>query len=94
MEARIDCQIGSCRHRTPQAWQFCPYPLDCLDHVCARLPLDVEHDRRLTAIPGTDLGVLQSVDYIGEVADLDRRAVAEGHHDVPVSRGGGDLIVG
>ena len=79
-----DRQIGACRHCTPQAWQFRSHPLDCLDDVCAGLSLDVDHDRRLTAIPGADLGVLQSVDHVGKVADLDRRAVAEGHDDVLV----------
>ena len=44
--------------------------------------------------PGADLGILQSVDHVGDIAELDRRAVAKGDHDVPVSLGGGDLIVG
>ena len=68
--------------------------LDCFDHVGAGLALHVDHDRGLTAVPGADFRILKSVDDVGDVADLDRRAVAERHHDVLVGIGGDDLVVG
>jgi hypothetical protein len=64
------------------------------DHVSAGLTLHVDYDRRLPTIPGANFGILQPIDYIGDIADLNRRAVAKGNHDVPVRRGGCNLIIG
>ena len=43
-------------------------PLHGLDDVGAGLALDVDDDRGLAAVPGADLGVLQPVDHVGDVA--------------------------
>src|SRR5262249_26056666 len=82
------------RHRAAQARQLVVDTLDRFDHIGARLTLHVDYDRRLAPVPGADLGIFQPVDDVGDVADLDRRAVAERHNDFLVGIDGGDLVVG
>ena len=54
------------------------HALDRLDHVGAGLALDVDDHRRHALVPGADLGVLQAVDDLRDVAEQHRRAVAIG----------------
>jgi hypothetical protein len=57
---------------------------DHLDHVGARLALDVEDDRRDVVHPGGEAHVLGVVDDVGHVREGDRRAVLVGDDDALV----------
>ena len=74
-----DGQVDADRHGALQPRQLRLHPLDGLDHVGAGLALDVDDDGRRALVPGADLGVLQAVDDLGDVAQQHRRAVAIGH---------------
>jgi hypothetical protein len=71
-----------------------PHPLDRLDHVGAGLALHINDHGRLALVPGPDLGVLQTVDNLRNVAQEHRRVVAIGNHQRAVGFGGGELVVG
>ena len=60
--------------------------VDHRDRVGVGLALDRQHDRAVVVEPARDLVVLDAVDDVGDLVELDRRAVAIGHHDVPVVR--------
>ena len=59
----------------------CAHALHGVDDVGAGLALHVDDDGRLAVVPGADLGVLQPVDDVGDVAQQHRRAVAIGDDD-------------
>ena len=65
-----------------------------LDDVGARLPLDVDDDRRRVVHPGRLLHVFRAVDHLRHVRQHHRRAVVIGDDDWLVILAGQELIVG
>ena len=57
-----------------------------IDDVGAGLALDVDDDRGRALVPAADLGVLQPVDDVGDIAEQHRRAVAIGDDHRAVGR--------
>ena len=68
--------------------------VDDLDHVGARLTLDVEDDGRRLVCPGSDLVVLGTADRLGDCRQTHWVAIAVGDDDVFELVCVGDLIVG
>ena len=72
------------RNLRPQRRQFRQHRIDHRHGVGVRLLLDREHDRPLAVQPGRDLVVLDAFVDFRDLVELDRRAVAPGHHDLAV----------
>ena len=88
-----DGQACAGRHRAPQPRQLGVNALHSLDHIGAWLSLDIDDDGRLPPVPGADFGVLKPVDYVSDVADLDRGSVTERYDNVLVNLDGRYLVV-
>ena len=56
--------------------------VDDRHRVGVGLALDREHDRAVVVEPARDLVVLDAVDDVGDLVELDRRAVAIGDDDL------------
>ena len=73
-----DGEVDADRHGALQPRQLVLDAVDGLDHVGAGLALDVDDHRGRALIPAADLGVLQPVDDLGDLAEQHRRVVAIG----------------
>src|SRR5438105_3359631 len=76
-----------------QARDFALQTRHSLDHVGARLTLDVDDDRGIAVVPATDLVVFKGVDDFGNVLEQYRRAIAVGDHDIAIGARGCNLVV-
>ena len=89
-----DGQIDAGGDRALHLWYFFADLPDHLDHIGARLPLDVDDDGRRALVPAAGAIVLQPVNDDRNVADGDGRAVAIGDDDRLVGLRRRDLVVG
>ncbi len=80
--------------RTLQLRQERLDPVDDFDDVGARLPLDVDDHRRGVVHPGRLVDVLGTVDRLGHVREVDRRAVLVGDNQRAVILAREKLVVG
>ena len=89
-----DVEVDSGRQRGLQLRQQRLDARDHRDHVGARLPLNIENDRRSFVHPGAELVVLGAVDDIADIAEPDRRTVLVGDNQRFVVARIPDLVVG
>ena len=68
--------------------------VDGADDVGVGLPVDDEHDRRLSVIDPGDADILDGVDDRGHVPQADRGAAPPGDNQLPVFRRGEQLVGG
>ena len=86
-------ELGADGQDAAQPRQLVLDVLDRLHHVGAGLAADIDDDGLLAVVPAADLGVLQSVDDLGDVAQHHRLAVAIGDDQRAIGLGGGELVV-
>ena len=67
---------------------------DDVDHVGARLTVNVDNDRRDQVDPGGQLRILGAVPHVGHIRQVHRRTVSIGDDEIPVRVGARQLIVG
>ena len=77
------------RSRGSSCWMFSHR----LHHVGAGLAADIDDDGLLAVVPAGDLGVLQPVDDLGDVAQHHRIAVAIGDDQRAIGFRRGELVV-
>ena len=91
--------VSSCVSTDPgsaavSAGSSCLHAVHHLDHVGARLALHVHDDGGRVVHPRGEVRVLGAVDDVGDVREVDRRAVAVGDDDRAVLGGAAQLVVG